>query len=169
MLWQKPGNLIKYGNDLASVSGIYLHDIASVKLQDIPFFLIRASKIFMIFQKKHHALRHASYQDILFKYEHCLVVEGSFQFFPRREAWLDIVNKSLLSQCPGKFFKIKRIHFQMSLFWRYNNIFYIFPDWDQGTCLNIIISSVRNKIFYCLPCFWKHLYLIKNDQRIPLI
>ena len=54
-------------------------------------------------------------------------------------------------------------------FGRNDDIFYIFLDADQGTCLNITIATIRYQILNCLPYKGSPLNLIKYYDRFSLI
>ena len=71
--------------------------------------------------------------------------------------------------CPKKFFKIHRIHPDMTLLWRYYNILYIFTNRHQRSCFHIMEAAICNQIFYCSPCSRKQLYLIEYDQGLLFI
>ena len=144
------------------------YDIRPIKGQNIPFDAVYPVKIFA-FSIFLHRLRHSTHNEILSEIVHCLTVHHLSHSFPGIELFTNNFHQGIIAHRPQKFFKIHRIHLDMSFFGRNNDVLDIFPDRHKRPCFQIIIPAIRNQIFDCRPRTGEHLHLVKNNKGFMFI
>lgn len=91
------------------------------------------------------------------------------QGFLRLECLPDKRNGDLIIQCPQKFFKVQGEHLQMFLLRWDDNVLDVLLEPDERACFQIIVATIRHKVFDELPCAGELLHLIKHDEGLPVI
>ena len=74
----------------------------------------------------------------------------------------------LITQCPSEFLIIHRVKSDAFLLTWNRDILRVLFDADERTCFNVIVTTVLDKVFYCLPGKGAFLHLIKDNDRLPL-
>src|SRR5574344_2971347 len=74
----------------------------------------------------------------------------------------------LVSQCPSEFLIIHRVKSDTLLLTWNCDVFRVLFYADERTSFNVIVTSVLNKVFYCLSGKGAFLHLIKNNDRLSL-
>ena len=166
---QESRNLVKQSQNFAPVAGLYLHYVITIEVQYIALNLVRFFKTFCILNKSKNALGHSSHKHILLEQEHRFIMEGALKRFFFLKALFYVIGERFVPHCPAEFFKIKGIHPKMPLFWRNDNVFYVFFYGNKRACFDVIIPTVCNKILYCFSGTGKFLHFVKNYHRFSLI
>ena len=116
MSGQQTGDLVENSQNLGAILCFDFHDVIAVKLQNIPLFNIRFSKVFLTFKKSNNAHGHTAHQQVLLEQKHGLIVHTSLQRDSLLETISDIWDQRRFVKCPAEFLKIQRVHLEMPFF-----------------------------------------------------
>ena len=162
------GYSVKHGKYFILIPCREFRNVLPIQIQNPPFYRVGCGKIPPVEIRKNR-LRHTADKHIPTEIIQNFSVNRLTERGQRLKAPPYKRICRFVPERPKKLFKIKREHFEMFLFRGNYNILHVLFKTNQRACFNIIVTSVRNKIFYQLTSFRKLLNLIKDNKRFSFI
>ena len=162
---QLTGQGREHAADAQRVGTAELLDVAAVQRQDVALNLIHFSEILFGNICANH-LRHASNQHVFTEKPFRFAMNSLGQRGIPLKGSTNNRSKLIFALRPKELFKVQRIQAKCSLLGRNDNALDVAPNGYERTSFEIVVPTVRNKLFDELPCRREALHLVEHDEGI---